>query len=57
MTNDPVVDADKIKMDLTSHVIQLHDIARAVEQNIGKGQLSDDIRQCADRLNALIKKR
>jgi hypothetical protein len=44
-------------VDLTSQVIQLHDVARAVEQGIGKGQLSDDIRQCADRLNALIKKR
>lgn len=57
-TGDPI-DFPTIenKMDLTLHVIQLHDIARAVEQNIGKGQLSDDIRQCADRLNALIKKR
>ncbi len=35
-------------------VIQLHDIARTVEQEIGTGQLSEDIRDAADRLNVLI---
>jgi hypothetical protein len=57
-TNNPI-DFPKTEKnaDLTFHVIQLHDIARAVEQGIGKGQLSDDIRQCADLLNDLIKNR
>ena len=40
---------------LNDAIIQLHDVARLVEKQIGKGQLSDDIRQCADRLNTLIK--
>lgn len=34
-------------------VIQLHQIARTVEQQIGIGQLSDDIRKIADRLHVL----
>jgi hypothetical protein len=38
---------------LIDAVIQLHDIARLVEQEIGSGQLSDDIRNCADRLHEL----
>lgn len=40
---------------LNDAIIQLHDIARAVEKQIGQGQLSDDIRQCADRLTQLMK--
>ena len=36
-------------------VIQLHDIAREVEQKIGFGELSKNIRQCADRLSDLNK--
>ena len=32
-------------------VIRLHDIARLIEQNIGFGELSQDIRKCADRLS------
>jgi hypothetical protein len=39
---------------LNDAIIQLHDIARVVEQEIGKGQLSDDIRKCADRLQVLL---
>jgi len=35
-------------------VIQLHDIARTVEQKIGTGQLSADIRSAADRLNTVL---
>jgi hypothetical protein len=31
----------------------LHDIARLVEVEIGKGNLSDDLRGIADRLHAL----
>ena len=32
-------------------VIRLHDIARLVEEKIGAGALSKDIRECADRLS------
>jgi hypothetical protein len=32
-------------------VIKLHDLARIVEQEIGVGQLSKDIRKSADRLH------
>ena len=35
-------------------IIQLHDIARLVEREIGQGKLSEDIRSCADRLNTLV---
>jgi hypothetical protein len=36
---------------LASAVIQLHEIARILETEIGQGQLSEDIRKCADRLH------
>ena len=36
---------------LVDAVIALHEIARTVEREIGHGQLSDDIRNCADRLH------
>ena len=39
--------------DLTQAVIDLHNIARLLETKIGSGQLSDDIRKCADRLHEL----
>lgn len=39
---------------LRQSVIELHDIARLVEQEIGQGQLSLDLRDCADRLAMLI---
>jgi hypothetical protein len=39
---------------LTDLVIQLHDIARTIEQEIGVGQLSADIRNAADRLTVLL---
>ena len=38
-------------LDLVDAVIALHEIARTVEREIGHGQLSDDIRGCADRLH------
>ena len=41
--------------DIEYLIIRLHDIAREVEQKIGVGALSDDIRACADRLNDLNK--
>lgn len=34
-------------------VIELHAIARKIEQTVGQGQLSEDIRKCADRLHEL----
>ena len=37
--------------DIEYLVIRLHDIAREVEQKIGVGELSKDIRSCADRLS------
>ena len=40
-------------LELIDAVIALHDIARIVEREIGYGQLSDDIRACADRLHDL----
>ena len=36
-------------------VLDLHNIARLVETDIGRGKLSEDIRNTADRLHALIK--
>lgn len=41
-------------MELSQAVIDLHNIARAVEQQFGQGNLSDDIRQCANRVNHLL---
>jgi hypothetical protein len=41
------------KLELVDAVIKLHDVARLVENEIGTGQLSDDIRNCADRLHVL----
>jgi hypothetical protein len=38
---------------LVDAVIALHDIARTVAEEIGIGQLHDDIRNCADRLHEL----
>jgi hypothetical protein len=39
---------------LQEEVINLHNIARHIEQTIGKGQLSEDIRHAADRLSEVI---
>lgn len=46
---------DEIK-DFSQDIITLHFIARKIEQEIGKGKLSDDLRQLADRLSDLVKK-
>jgi hypothetical protein len=40
-------------LDLVDAVIALHEIARTVAEEIGQGQLHDDIRNCADRLHEL----
>lgn len=42
-------------VDLQEAVIQLHDIARQIEAEVGKGRLSEDIRENADTLSALIR--
>jgi len=39
----------------TDAIIMLHQIARMIETKIGKGLLSEDIRDCADRLHVLTK--
>lgn len=36
-------------------VMDLHSVARLVESTVGKGLLSEDIRDCADRLHRLTK--
>jgi hypothetical protein len=38
-------------LELVDAVIALHEIARTVEREVGHGQLSNDIRSCADRLH------
>lgn len=45
---------DEINLKLKDAIIELHNIARLIEQEIGRGNLSDDIRNCADRVNVLI---
>lgn len=42
-------------IDLEERVLQLHDIARQVEQEIAQSKLSEDIRKIADRLNELLR--
>lgn len=43
--------------DLDQAVIDLHNIARQLEEAFGQpGLLSDDIRKCADRLAQVIKR-
>jgi len=54
-TKNPTSRNTSMNNDLNERVIDLHDIARQIEQEIGKGQLSDDIRKAADRLSALLK--
>lgn len=42
---------------LDQEVIKLHEIARTLEQTFGQpGQLSEDIRHCADKLSELLKR-
>jgi hypothetical protein len=40
---------------LDEAVLELHNIARLVEKEIGQGLLSQDIRDCADQLHNLLK--
>ena len=46
---------NNMNFDIEYLVIRLHDIAREVEQQVGIGELSQDIRVCADRLSELNK--
>ena len=46
---------EETKFKLLDNVIKLHDIARLIEQEVGQGNLSDDVRNCANRLNFLLK--
>ena len=39
--------------ELRDAVIKLHDVARLLEKTMGRGQLSDDIRDCANRLHVV----
>jgi len=48
---------DETNTKLQDAIITLHDIARLIEQEVGRGNLSDDIRNCANRVNVLIKER
>jgi hypothetical protein len=41
-------------MELKDEIIKLHDIARKIEQEIGQGKLSEDIRHAADRLSEIL---
>ena len=47
--------ANIMDFDIEYLVIRLHDIAREIEQKIGVGELSKDIRSCANRLSDLNK--
>lgn len=40
---------------LNQEVILLHDIARRLEQNLGPGSITEDLREIADRIANLIK--
>jgi hypothetical protein len=40
---------------LAAAVIQLHDIARMIESEVGRGLLSDDVRDCANRLHMITR--
>jgi len=41
-------------MELQDTIIELHDIARLVEEEIGVEKLSEDIRKVADRLHEVL---
>lgn len=40
-------------LELIDAVVALHEIARTIEHEIGEGQLSSDVRSCANRLHTL----
>ena len=45
--------ADMRNLKLIDAVVALHEIARLINEEVGHGQLSDDVRNCADRLHQL----
>lgn len=47
----------KTMTDFRQDIINLHNIARNIEQELGSGKLSEDIRRAADRLNTLVSKK
>lgn len=46
-----------VDFDLKYAAIQLHDIARLLENKLGVGKLSTDIRECANRLEVINSKK
>ena len=46
---------NNMNFDIQYLIIQLHNIARQVEKHIGTGSVSNDIRNCADRLNDMMR--
>ena len=44
----------KHQSELSQAVIDIHNISRLIESSMGSGQLSADLRKCADRLHILI---
>lgn len=56
-TEKTMQEETKPEIDLTQDVIELHNIARRLEEAFGQpGQLSDDIRRAADRLSKLLQR-
>jgi len=49
--------APMVNKEYTDAVMTLHEIARMIETKIGTGQLSKDIRLCADQLHELTKEK
>lgn len=48
---------DDAKHQLSDAVIAMHNAARLLEENIGKGTLSENIRYDADKLSDIVKRR
>ena len=40
--------------ELDDAIIQLHNIARLIEQRVGKGALAEDLRKLANRVNDIV---
>ena len=46
-----------VKKQLSDAVIAMHNVARLLEENIGRGTLSENIRYDADKLSDIVKHR
>ncbi len=44
----------KQNYELVDAIIELHNIARLVERKIGQSTISENIRDCAERLNNIV---